>query len=59
MVPAAHDDEDSKYYVKDKEDLVGEAAEIENAQDQHSTCQYSGDDTPQPIWLDGLNWIAA
>ena len=32
MVPATHDDEDSKYYMKDKEDLVGEAAEIENAQ---------------------------
>lgn len=59
MVPATHDDEDSKYYMKDKEDLVGEAAEIENAQNQHSACQYSGDDTPQPIRLDGLDWIAA
>lgn len=59
MIPAAHDDQDSEHYVQGEENLIRDAAEVGNAQNQHGARQYGSDDTPQPIWFDGLRGITA
>ena len=59
MVPAADDDEYRKDDVEDEEELVGKAAEVKMAEDQHGTSEDSGDDPPSPVCLDGLFCVAA
>ncbi len=54
VVPAADNDEDGKDNVHDEEGFVGEAAEVDVAEDQHGTGEDGGGDAPIPVGLRGL-----
>ena len=54
VVPAADDDENGKENVQDEECFVGEAAEVDVAEDQHGAGEDGGDDAPIPVGFRGL-----